>query len=447
MECEELLQRFARWKERPALVCNDEIYTYGWLLQNIHFIGQQVQMKGMAGSIVTLEEPYSPEAVAALLALWKMNCITAVMDAQLPEAKRIEYAVLTQAAFRCSAGREGLLALEAPGFTVTHPLLLQLQREESGGLIIFSSGSSGASKAAVHRTSALLSKYEREGRALKTIPFMLLDHIGGMNTMLRTLSSGGTLYILKDRSPSEVCRTIEQHRIQALPVSPTFMNLLLMSKTYEAYDLSSLEVVSYGSEVMPPSTLKAWHQAFPGVKTNQAYGMSELGVLPTRSAGSKGLAFSIQSEQVKYRIVDGLLEVKSPWTMMGYLNAPDPFTTDGWLKTGDEALEEEGFIRILGRRSEMINVGGEKVYPAEVEDVLQQLPFVEAAVVSGEASGITGQLIKATLSLREEMKLAELRQRVWEHCRDRLPAYKIPQKIVIAEHSLTGSRMKKLRNL
>lgn len=108
---------------------------------------------------------------------------------------------------------------------------------------------------------------------------------------------------------------------------------------------------------MPPSVLAAWNRRFPQIRTIQAYGMSELGILPTRSKEPGSLLFSIQDEEVKYRVVEGELQIHTATAMIGYLNAPSPFTEDGWLRTGDEAVLEQGYIRILGRRSEIINIG------------------------------------------------------------------------------------------
>lgn len=251
--------------------------------------------------------------------------------------------------------------------------------------------------------------------------------------------------MIPERSPEEVCRTIERHRVQALPVSPTFMNLLLLSGAYRDFDLSSLEVVSYGSEVMSQALLEAWNRAFPHIRTVQAYGMSELGILPTRSKAWGSLLFAVRDGEVQYRVVDGLLEIRTATAMLGYLNAPSPFTEDGWLRTGDAAVMEGEYLRILGRDSEIINVGGRKVYPAEVEGVLEQMEVIEVAVVCGEHSGITGQRVTVTVQTSREMPLAELRRMIWDYCRERLPDYKIPQKIILAKDGLTSPRMKKVR--
>lgn len=446
-EYDMLTERFRRFGDRPALVWRDEEYSYAWLIDRIEKTEERLKDEGIGRCVVSLEAEYSPYATAALFALFGRSCVVLPIDGGLVAAKVDEYLDVGEAQARIEAGEDGPYVRRREGAEVRHPLLLGLLRQRLPGLVLFSSGSTGKSKAAVHRADRLLSKYRAEGRAARTIPFMMFDHIGGMNTLLTTLANGGCLHVLKDRSPEEVCRTIERYRIEALPVSPTFMNLLLLSRAHRDYDLSSLKVVSYGSEVMPPHTLAAWNAAFPDVRTVQAYGMSELGVLKTKSKRSDSLLFALQGEDAACRIVDGLLEIKAESAMIGYLNAPDPFTPDGWLRTGDEAVEEEGYIRILGRRSEIINVGGKKVYPAEVESVLQQLAGIEEVVVSAGTSGITGQLVMATVKLQDgtEPSLGELRKRIWAHCRDKLPAYKIPQKVVIARESLMSGRLKKIR--
>ncbi|CAH1205163.1 fatty acid--CoA ligase family protein [Paenibacillus sp. JJ-223] len=493
---ETLLRRFEGWGSAPAMVWQNDGYSYGWLRGEVRRMNRLIGNAGMAGCVVTLETDYSPHAAAALLALLEQRCIVIPLAPDLVRNKREEYMDLAGAEWRIVARREkhsdtdgygadvddvgdtlsegllwsadklrsvpdedrctatlsdavpgGLVALSVKRFEADGlpPLLTELRQQQVGGLVIFSSGSTGRSKAAVHRADRLLQRFQRQGRPLRTIPFMRFDHIGGFNTLLQSLASGGCLCMIRERSPGEVCRTIERHRVQALPVSPTFMNLLLLSGAYRDFDLSSLEVVSYGSEVMSQALLEAWNRAFPHIRTVQAYGMSELGILPTRSKASGSLLFAVRDGEVQYRVVDGLLEIRTATAMLGYLNAPSPFTEDGWLRTGDAAVLEGEYLRILGRDSEIINVGGRKVYPAEVEGVLEQMEVIEVAVVCGEHSGITGQRVTVTVQTSREMPLAELRRMIWDYCRERLPDYKIPQKIILAKDGLTSPRMKKVR--
>ena len=147
-----------------------------------------------------------------------------------------------------------------------------------------------------------------------------------------------------------MCAAIERFQVQILPTSPTFLNLLLLSGAYERHDLSSLELVTYGTEVMPEPTLARLHEILPRVRLLQTYGLSEVGILRSKSKSSDSLWVKVGGEGFQTRIVDGMLEIKAQSAMLGYLNAPSPFSEDGWFKTGD-AVEVEGeYIRILGRQ-------------------------------------------------------------------------------------------------
>lgn len=326
-----------------------------------------------------------------------------------------------------------------------HPLYLELRGRAHPGLILFSSGSTGKNKASLHDLVPFLEKFKVPRQALRTITFLLFDHIGGLNTLLYTLSNAGCVIAVEDRSPDSVCRAMEGHRAQLLPTFPTFMNLLLLSEAHARCDLSSLELVTYGTEVMPETTLRCFRSLFPQVRLLQTYGLSEVGILRSKSKSSDSLWVKVGGEGFQTRVVDGLLEIKAQSAMMGYLNHESPFTPDGWFMTGD-AVEVDGeYIRILGRKSEIINVGGEKVYPAEVESVIQLMDGVEDVAVRGEPNPITGQMVVARVMLSREEDLKEFRSRLWAFCRKRLPRFKIPQKIQLVDDGLHGARFKKMR--
>jgi acyl-CoA synthetase (AMP-forming)/AMP-acid ligase II len=219
----------------------------------------------------------------------------------------------------------------------------------------------------------------------------------------------------------------------------------LLSEASRRHDLSSLELVTYGTEVMPESTLRRVHALLPHVELLQTYGLSEIGILRSKSKSSDSLWVKVGGEGFATRVVDGMLEIKAASAMLGYLNHESPFTADGWFRTGD-AVEVDGeFIRILGRKSELINVGGEKVYPAEVESVLQLMDGVEDVAVAAEPNRITGQIVAARVKLSTAETLADFRQRMHAFCSDKLPRHKIPQKVRLVGGTLHGSRFKKLR--
>ena len=207
----------------------------------------------------------------------------------------------------------------------------------------------------------------------------------------------------------------------------------------------SLQLVTYGTEAMPEGTLKRFHALFPNIQLLQTYGLSEIGILRSQSKSSDSLWLKIGGEGFETRIVNGILEIKAKSAMLGYLNAPSPFTEDGWFNTGD-AVEVDGeYVRILGRTSEMINVGGEKVYPAEVESVIQQMDGVEDITISGEPNPVTGHIVKARVKLRTDEALGDFRKRMRSFCKDKLPPFKIPQKVVLVNQESYGERFKKMR--
>jgi len=145
------------------------------------------------------------------------------------------------------------------------------------------------------------------------------------------------------------------------------------------------------------------------------------------------------------RVVDGRLQIKARSAMLGYLNAPSPFTPDGYFETGDRVEVQGEWLRILGRESEIINVGGNKVYPAEVEDVLLEMPNVLDVSVYAEPHAITGQIVACRVRLESDEPLAAFKSRLRAHCGNRLTGYKIPSRVLVTTEPLHSSRFKRMR--
>lgn len=324
-------------------------------------------------------------------------------------------------------------------------LIHELKRRGHPGLVLFSSGSTGEPKAALHDAALLMEKFKKPRQAKRMLFFMMLDHIGGINTALHSLANKGSLVTVPDRSPETIADAIERCKVQVLPTTPTFLNLLIFSGAHRHFDMSSLELITYGTEPMPESTLAAAVKAFPGVRFQQTYGLSELGILRSKSRGDNSLWVRIGGEGFETRVVDGLLEIKAQSAMLGYLNAPSPFTEDGWFKTGDAVQVDGEWLKILGRKSELINVGGEKVYPAEVESALQAIKGVMAAEVHGEPHPLSGQIVSATVQISTPETLVEFRKRMREELGVFMAAYKIPQRVALTSNVLHTERFKKAR--
>jgi long-chain acyl-CoA synthetase len=191
--------------------------------------------------------------------------------------------------------------------------------------------------------------------------------------------------------------------------------------------------------------LQRIHEALPNVTLQQTYGLSELGILRSKSKSSDSLWVKVGGEGYETKIVDGILWLRARSAMLGYLNAPSPFDEEGWMNTGDMVEVDGEYIRILGRKSEIINVGGQKVFPSEVESVLLQMQNVKDAVVLGEPHPITGRIVIARVNLADPEDPREFKKRMFAFCREILPSYKIPVKVEISDQSQYNSRFKKMR--
>jgi long-chain acyl-CoA synthetase len=437
-----LLERFAA-SGAPAIIWNNREYSYTWLLEAWDDWRRRVT-EIAPGDVVALTADFSPHSTAALLALWERQCIVVPMSRAVA-GQRTELLSIAEADADITINHDDTTVFTRLTRGATPSLYGELRDSGSPGLVLFSSGSSGKAKGIVHDAGRLLEKFKALRHATRMIAFLSFDHIGGINTLLHVLSNGGTLITVADRQPATVCAAIERHGVRILPTSPTFLNLLLLSGALDVFSLSSLETVTYGTEVMPEATLARLHAKLPHVKLQQTYGLSEVGILRSKSESSDSLWVRLGGEGIETRVRNGMLEIRSPSAMIGYLNAPSPFTDDGWFMTGDAVEERDGFFRIHGRKSELINVGGEKVFPAEIEDVLLQMDGVVDAAVHGEPHAILGRIVVATVHLSTEEAVPEFRKRMAQFCRPRMQPFKIPQKIIVSKAPLGGDRFKKRR--
>ena len=445
MAIEWLIERMEQCKDDPAIIWHDQVLTYNDLLEAFEFWKLQIKSHGLSrGQVVCLEGDYSLNTCCLLLALIEKETIIVPLTKAV-EAHRQEFLEVAEVQAVFTFDENDNLQVEQRAVKATNVITRQLIEIGDPGLVLFSSGSTGKNKAALHNYGKIMEKFKLPRHRMCAMNFLLFDHIGGINTLFYTLSNGGTVVTTLTRNPERVCQLIEKYRVELLPTTPTFLNLLLISEAYQNYDLSSLKLITYGTEVMPESVLKRVHGAFPNARLLQTYGLSELGILRSKSKSSDSLWVKVGGEGFETKVVDGILWIRAHSAMMGYLNAPSPFTEDGWFITGDTVEVDGEYIRILGRNSEMINVGGEKVFPAEVESVLQTMDGVEDVAVSSESNPITGQIIKARVKLSTGEKVSDFRKRMRRFCRDKLPNFKIPQKVVFDFDEMHSQRFKKMR--
>jgi long-chain acyl-CoA synthetase len=441
---------YRMFHERNAgtfMISDDQPFRYEWLLGQIALCDRKLSEAGIkSGTVVAIKGDYTPHVIAALLALVDRGAICVPLSPSV-DLQESEFCDIAEVQVSVTPDSTGVGRVERYDRVPCNELTRRLIEQQHPGLVLFTSGSTGKCKAALHDFTKLLKKFETPRRAMVTLAFLMIDHIGGINTLFSVLSSGGTVIASAERDPNVICGLIERHRVELLPTSPTFLNLLLMSESYRQYDLTSLKLMTYGTELMPQSTLERIRSIFPDARLQQTYGLSELGILRSKSESSDSLWVQIGGEGFETKVEDGTLRIRAQSAMLGYLNAASPFGSDGWFDTQDLIQTNGEFVRFLGRRSDIINVGGNKVYPAEVENFLLQMNNVEDATVVGAPNPITGRMVVAQIKLKEPEEPAEFRKRVRDFCQGRLERFKIPAKIEIVDRSQFNSRFKKIRQV
>lgn len=443
-----VFERMRGWESHTAFYWKDCEYTYGDFLGRVDQWVVELGRQGLrAGGVCALYGDYSPGTCSLFFALMKMKAIavplTPAVDAEMDQFMEI-------------AGVEMLIRFDAADqWTVEtrkagepNHLIATFRLRDEPGLVVFTSGSTGQPKGILHNCERVMRKFAKERKGNRTLLFLMMDHFGGYNTLLGALAYGGVGICPTSRLPKEVSSLIEASRATLLPATPTFINLLLGSGVWRDHDLSSIRLISYGTEVMNEATLKKLEKAFPSATLKQTYGLSELGVLRSESRNDGTTWVKVGGAGFDIKVVDGLLFVKAESNMVGYLNAPDPFDKEGWMCTQDRVEIDGDYMRFMGRQSDIINVGGQKVFPVEVEDVLMEADNIREASVVGSPHPMLGQAVVATVILFEDEDREQLSNRLRDFCRERLTRFKIPMRFLIADAGeLQSARFKKLRNV
>lgn len=305
-----------------------------------------------------------------------------------------------------------------------------LKKNNHPGLVLFSTGTTGRPKAILHDFTNFLNRYVSKREPLKTLNFLLFDHIGGINTLFHTIINNGEVFVPTDRSPKSIAKDIKKYKVELLPTSPSFLRMMLIEKIFDTDYLDSLKLITYGTEKMDTSTLESISQK-TSCDIRQTYGMSELGIFKVITKSRDDLYIKIVGNDVETKIVEGVLKIRSKIRMLGYLNAPSPFDSEGWYDSGDVVEESDGWIKIVGRKSQVISTGGLKVLPSEVEQAIMSLSDVKDVKVVGRDNPILGQHIEALVELRLDSNISK--SEIKSELKKLLPSYAVPHRIKFGE--------------
>lgn len=432
--------------DQTAIIYDGKKYSYNELYIKIKEIESFIKGKIKSGEVVAILADYSFVSIALFFALYENKNIIAPITST--SKKEIDGKVKESFSTKIINLEDEKLVITNIKSEASHKIINDLQTSKCAGLILFSSGSTGAPKAMIHNLDTLVDSYgDKKQKQINMLVFLMFDHIGGINTMLNILFMNATMIIPQNRNADDICKLIEEYKIAVLPSSPTFLNLILINRSYEKYDLSSLRMITYGTETMPEGLLNKLKAVFSKVKFLQTFGTSETGIASTSSKSSNSTFMKIDDENLEYKIVDNELWLRSKTQILGYLNrSMESFTNDGWFKTGDLVeLDNEGFIKIIGRNKEIINVGGQKVLPSEVESVLLGMDEIEDCLVYGEQNAITGQSVSCDVVLKHGIDDSGFKILVRKFCKDKLDNFKIPTRVNVVQKTEFTERFKKSR--
>jgi acyl-CoA synthetase (AMP-forming)/AMP-acid ligase II len=292
---------------------------------------------------------------------------------------------------------------------------------------------------------------------------MPLFHVHGLvASTLATLSTGGTVVVPSKFTPLSFWRIARDHGATWYSAVPTIHQLLLAraDKSSRPAGAEKLRFIRSCSASLPPQVMHDLEQAF-GAPVLEAYGMTEAAhqmcsnPLPpaARKPGSvgagTGITVSIMDDQGEHLAIGdrGEVVIKGPNVITGYENNPEANTAsfvDGWFRTGDQGvLDAEGYLTLVGRIKELINRGGEKISPREIDEVLLAHPAVAEAVCFGVPHPTWGEEVAAAVVLREATSESDL----MAYCKDRLADFKRPKQIHITEtipRTATGKIQRRL---
>lgn len=357
----------------------------------------------------------------------------------------------------CPTFAESYLELSADCSSAPPQVLVT---DDDDGAIYFSSGTTGFPKAILHKHRSLTQAAELEQqhhRVTHEDSFLCIPplyHTGAKFHWFGSLISGSRAVLLKGTSPQDILQTVSEEGCSIVWLLVPWAQDILDTIDREELTLSELSLDQWrlmhiGAQPVPPSLIGRWRSYFPHHQYDTNYGLSEaagpgcvhLGMENVHKVGAIGVA----GYRWKCKVVDeegevvpqgdvGELCVKGPGLMECYYRneeATNEVLKDGWLYTGDMAIQDEdGFYFLVDRKKDVVVSGGENIYPVQVEDFIRTYPKVKDVAVIGLPDKRLGEIAGAIIEIKEGMDCTE--EEVREFCKE-LPRYKRPVQIIFAE--------------
>lgn len=328
---------------------------------------------------------------------------------------------------------------------------------DGDAVVLFTSGTTGRPKAVPighgtlsRRLDALSLPLDPDAPPMVRLICVPVFHVGGLVGLLRNLACGITSVVQPRFDAGEWLRLIEHHRVNAAFVVPTMLRRILDHPARSSTDLSSLTSITYGAAPAAADLVARALAAFPGVSFANTFGQTEtLGGITALNPEDHHDAARLGSvgrpvDGVVIRIVEpsGGADV-TPGEVGELLVLSPQNVISGWQRTGDLVRQDvDGYLYVAGRVDELINRGGEKFSPDEIESVIRSHPTVVDAAVAGVPDAEMGQRVGAAVVASAALTQAEL----LDHCRASLARFKLPELIVFVDELPVNALDKVVRN-
>jgi acyl-CoA synthetase (AMP-forming)/AMP-acid ligase II len=305
-------------------------------------------------------------------------------------------------------------------------------------VVLFTSGTTGTPKAALHTWASLSSRIHVSPAVLGARWLLTYNPaaFAGLQVFLHVLRNAGQL-CFGAVSAAHAAEWAGRQAVTHISATPTFFRWMLATAERSTLNALALRQITLGGEAVDQNILDALKRQFPSAQVTHIYASTEGGVCFSVHDGQAGFPKRLLDPEggpARLRVVDGELQVRAAGAMTRYLGEDRAAPSDGYFPTGDLVRVEDERVFFLGRKSERINVGGNKLFPEEVEHVLLGIPGILGARVFGAPSSLTGQIVGAEIVLRPGTDPNQARPEILALCRKALPPFKVPRALTFVEH-------------
>ena len=429
----------------------DAKVTWGNLASRFH--QQKQRLQDLGGQRIGLRLTADAWGFAALAALQALRRDAYLFDATLDRDKQVEWAkqLSLDRVVATTGDGNGESQLVATTSTDAGPIAAPAE-EDRGSVTLLTSGTTGMPKAVRHSWLGLARpvRIQAAGASQSWLLAFRPHLYAGLQVALQSLMNRSCLVVADSSlTPKDVGQLMIKSAVQYASATPSYWRRLLMSVPHDSLARVPLVQITLGGEVADQPILDQLRQIHPQARIAHIYATTEMGRCFSVTDGQAGFPAEYLAKPtrdgVQLRIESGQLFVRSANAMLGYDSANDEGNRDGcseiagsadsdWFPTRDLVEQRGGRVFFVGRNSDMINVGGNKVYPLAVERAIRQLPVVGDVRIFGVDSSVAGQLVACQAVARPGFDNEEVRQAILAHCRTTLDRYQCPRVVEMLDH-------------